>query len=308
MYVVEREPSDDAFRMMSSDEQHRSEGTIADRHIQMLNRSHMDIKIFSQYDANKIIRKLFEHELGGLGCCGRFASKMMRRNSSKSKGIVIKKGERITRIDDPFLKVRNGQLDELRNRLESGDLNAHSTRWSGFTMLHRAAEIGHNDLCQLFIEVGKVPVNTRSVRGWYSPLHIALANGHMETAYFLISMGANPWMKSKYGEDPFDYGGKRGFGVICEELKKKVQREDMKRSLQRMVTMSEQKVIAQIQGSHQSGDEEEEEGEREEEQLDDLNEELEEHREGEHDERYEDEDEEDTHTQEGMSMRPFGNR
>jgi len=55
--------------------------------------------------------------------------------------------------------------------------------------------------------------------GWYTPLHVAIGNGHFETATFLIDSGANISKRSKYNEDPFEYGISRGFKSLSKELR-----------------------------------------------------------------------------------------
>lgn len=133
---------------------------------------------------------------------------------------------------DPFFFIRKGDMNQIKEQLEKTTININVTRWSGFTLLHRAAEIGHNELCEYLIERGISP-NTRCARGWYTPVHIALANGHIDTAEILISKGGNPWLKSKYKEDAFQYGNKRGFVKIVDEFRMKVIKNDMQESLKR---------------------------------------------------------------------------
>ncbi|RYY69562.1 ankyrin repeat domain-containing protein [archaeon] len=148
-----------------------------------------------------------------------------------------------------FVKIRTGDLEEVRKLVESNEINLNSSRWSGFTTLHRAAEIGHTDLCLFILQNSELNVNVRSVRGWYTPLHIALANGHLQTAYTLIQNGADPWKKSKYKETCFDYAEKRGFRRLAEEFRVKITREDMKRSIARHVSIHQSAVVQTIANS-----------------------------------------------------------
>lgn len=147
---------------------------------------------------------------------------------------------------DPFLLIRKGDMREIQQRIESGEISLQVTRWSGFTLLHRAAEIGHSDLCRYLVEAGIV-VDVRSAHGWYTPLHIALGNGFLETAQLLVDMGADPWKKSKYGEDPFTFGAKRGFTKMCDEFKAKFIGQQLRANVQRMISQpgtSMQTVVA----------------------------------------------------------------
>lgn len=132
---------------------------------------------------------------------------------------------------DPFLVIERGDLEEVLDLIKSGE-NVNRVRWSGFSLLHRAAQLGQTDICQLLIDNG-ADVNIRSARGWYTPLHSALANGYVETGEYLLTRGAKPWAKSKYKEDPFDYGAKRGYKGICTDLRNKVAKLEMAISLRR---------------------------------------------------------------------------
>lgn len=136
---------------------------------------------------------------------------------------------------DPFLLIRKGDTSEIQQHLQAGNISLHVTRWSGFTLLHRAAEIGHTELCLLLINAG-IPVNVRTARGWHTPLHIALGNGFLETAQALVDSGAEIWKKNKYGEDAFEFGAKRGFVKICEEFKAKFIGLELKENVHRMLS------------------------------------------------------------------------
>ena len=132
---------------------------------------------------------------------------------------------------DPFQIIVRGDLGEVLKLIESG-VNVNQVRWSGYSMLHRAAQMGYTDICQVLIMHG-ADVNMKSIRGWYTPLHCALAHGYGETAEFLLEKGAQPWAKSKYKEDPFDYGAKKGYKAITVDLRAKLVKMEMVKSLKR---------------------------------------------------------------------------
>jgi ankyrin repeat protein len=132
---------------------------------------------------------------------------------------------------DPFQIIAAEDLDSITKMLDDGVQVGH-TRWSGFSLLHRAAQLGNTDICQILIDRG-ADVNIRSAKGWYTPLHCALANGYAETAEYLITRGANPGLLSKYKEDPFDYGAKKGYKGICTDLRNKTAKMEMVHSLRR---------------------------------------------------------------------------
>lgn len=127
--------------------------------------------------------------------------------------------------EDPFSVIVRGNLEEVDTMLAAGE-NPNRTRWSGFSLLHRAAQLGYSDICELLIIYG-ANVNMKSARGWYTPLHMAMSNGYTETATVLLSKGALPWAKSKYKEDPFDYATKRGFKKVSEEFRAVVVKREM---------------------------------------------------------------------------------
>lgn len=141
---------------------------------------------------------------------------------------------------DPFQIMLTGSLEDVVLMLENG-INVNHTRWSGFSLLHRAAQTGNTDICQILLDHG-ADVNLKSSRGWYTPLHCALSNGYIETAEYLISRGAKPWVLSKYKENPFDYGTKRGFRELCTDLKSKLLKLEMVQTLQRADNVMKQRA------------------------------------------------------------------
>ena len=91
------------------------------------------------------------------------------------------------------------------------------TRWSGWTMLHRAAEEGQTDICQLLIESG-AKINARTTWGWHTPLHLALSNGWKETALLLHEYGCDVNCRNKELKDPMQYGKDKGHKQVTEEF------------------------------------------------------------------------------------------
>lgn len=63
---------------------------------------------------------------------------------------------------DPFWVVRNGNSDQLVKCIEQG-LNVSKVRCgSGWTLLHRAAEQGYSEICEILIQNG-CDVNSQSI-------------------------------------------------------------------------------------------------------------------------------------------------
>jgi ankyrin repeat protein len=62
---------------------------------------------------------------------------------------------------------------QLKFSLEEDGFNVNSMKWSGWTLLHRAAELGRDDIINILIDYGADP-NIYSTWGWQTPLHMAL--------------------------------------------------------------------------------------------------------------------------------------
>jgi ankyrin repeat protein len=143
-------------------------------------------------------------------------------------------------MEDPFLLLRYGQLDQLKELISANKVSIQQTRWSGFTLLHRAAEIGCDaDILSFLVKCG-ISVNVRSAKGWYTPLHIALGNGYLETATALVELGADPWTKNKDDENSFDFGVKRGFRTQSEEFRTIVTKKEINKTAFRYLSTSKE--------------------------------------------------------------------
>ena len=125
---------------------------------------------------------------------------------------------------DPFKAIKDGDIPLLANIMRQPSFNINITRYpSGWTLLHRAAEIGQTDICEILIEHG-AKVNQRTTWGWFTPLALALSNGYTETARSLLHRGADPDIPTKQGKSPFDYGSERGHENLIKEFKLKMDR------------------------------------------------------------------------------------
>ena len=133
---------------------------------------------------------------------------------SKAKPSVIKV------VHEPFKVVADGNVNLLIRMLndEENPLRVNTARWSGFTLLHRAASQGYTEICEVLLEAG-AKLNERSIWGWHTPLHLALANGWEECAKFLVTAGANIHSLNKDGLDCCDYAEKRGYRHLASEFR-----------------------------------------------------------------------------------------
>ncbi len=119
------------------------------------------------------------------------SKKLIGGSSSRTTNHTAdRKFKNIELIIDPFKAVRIGDANLLRKLLVENE-SLTKARWSGWSLLHRAAETGQTAICELLIVEFGADINARSVRGWHTPLHLSLANGHRETALLLVSVQYN---------------------------------------------------------------------------------------------------------------------
>ena len=118
---------------------------------------------------------------------------------------------------DPFAAARDGDFDFLVQLVEHEGFNVNQTKWSGWTLLHRAAEQGHTQICEMLVDNG-AKVNLRTTWGWHTPVHLALGNGWKETASFLIEVGADGNKKNKDGLTPSEYAHVKGYRDLARHF------------------------------------------------------------------------------------------
>jgi ankyrin repeat protein len=110
--------------------------------------------------------------------------------------------------------------------MEQEDFRINSTRWSGWALLHRAAELGNIEICKILLDAG-ADINIRSTWGWHTPLHLALGNGWLECALFLWQNGASIKIQNKSKLVPVSYGLQRGYGIANREFSAEVLRQEI---------------------------------------------------------------------------------
>lgn len=88
----------------------------------------------------------------------------------------------------------------LFEALEEGSyvLNCHDT--NGFTLLHRAVQLGHNEIVKILLKKG---ADVKARCRWRStPLHEAAYSGNVLIAKVLLEHGANVQVFTDWGETP----------------------------------------------------------------------------------------------------------
>ena len=160
---------------------------------------------------------------------------------SKAKTSVIKI------VHDPFKVVSDGDVEVLLDLIQHPEnpLNVCKTRWSGMSLLHRAASQGWTDCCAVLIEHG-AKLNEKSIWGWYTPLHMALGNGWEDTAKFLVEVGADIHARNKDREDCCDYAIRKGYKHLGQEFRPIMERMETQRLLkQRKMRAEENRLRAE---------------------------------------------------------------
>ncbi len=95
--------------------------------------------------------------------------------------------EELKSIGDLHLAVEAGDLNAVRQCLETGtDINCVRGKAS-FRVLHRAADAGNKSMVRLLIQK-QASVNPRAMSGW-TPLDLALKKGHLEVVQLLREYG-----------------------------------------------------------------------------------------------------------------------
>ncbi|KAJ1458857.1 ankyrin repeat-containing domain protein [Pelagophyceae sp. CCMP2097] len=89
---------------------------------------------------------------------------------------------------DPFYAVRTGNVELVRRLVAAGAVTVETTRWSGVTLLHRAAGEGRTEVAEYLLDVGAA-IDAETFFSRETPLHLACANGHEETAAMLRTRG-----------------------------------------------------------------------------------------------------------------------
>lgn len=110
-----------------------------------------------------------------------------------------------------------GRRDAVDQLLASGaDIGAVSRNSLGNTPLHAAVAGGHVDVSLLLIERGAA-VNVADAGG-HTPLHIAAEGGYLPVVKVLLSRGADPHAVDREDKTPLSRAAARNHAAIVDEM------------------------------------------------------------------------------------------
>ena len=121
-------------------------------------------------------------------------------------------------VHDPYTCAREGNIRALKRLIDEG-LDVNATSWSGWTLLHRAAENGHTEVCLYLLQRGAKP-DVQTTWGWHTAVHLALGNGWRETAEFLVEAGLSGRRRNKAKLTPAQYAHSKGYTELSNDFKK----------------------------------------------------------------------------------------
>ncbi len=114
------------------------------------------------------------------------------------------------------IAIKNHNISEVKYILDAGyDLDFETNyKWRA---IHSAANHGFTEAVDLFYKNG-CDIGAKTIYG-LTPLILSTWNGHYKTTAYLLSLGQNPYEKSKSGNNSFDYAKRKNDETMLELLK-----------------------------------------------------------------------------------------
>ena len=112
--------------------------------------------------------------------------------------------------------ARSGSYELVTYFVHMGS-NIHLKTKTGLNCLHIAAENGHLNLCKMIISNHNFDVNIADNDG-YTALHHSARSGSYELITYFVHMGADIYLKTKYGNNCLHIAAFSGYLNLCKTL------------------------------------------------------------------------------------------
>ena len=112
--------------------------------------------------------------------------------------------------------ARSGSYELFTYFVHMGS-NIHLKTKTGLNCLHIAAENGHLNLCKMIISNHNCDVNITDNEG-YTTLHFSAISGSYELISYFVHMGADIYLKTKYGNNCLHIAAFSGYLNLCKTL------------------------------------------------------------------------------------------
>ena len=111
--------------------------------------------------------------------------------------------ERQRLVFELFEAAERGHVEIVQRLLESG-VDVRSRGIDNWSILHFAARAGHTDVVEVALRAGGSVVINSLTKNLWTPLMIAISQGHAQLAQLLSSSGADLYIRNKQGHSAMD--------------------------------------------------------------------------------------------------------
>ena len=132
-----------------------------------------------------------------------------------------------------FKATKGNQLPEVQRILKLGvspNGRSQSPEWNQKSVLHVAAQFGHEQICELLLRHDAI-VDTTDETKW-TPLHWAAFEGHEKVCELLIQHGANYDSIEICGNSPLHLAASKNCREVCKLLLRRGAKADAKNYFQ----------------------------------------------------------------------------